>query len=453
MIKKYTYGTGGENGYGVTKNNQADYNFMYQQYINTAGIDQPNDTLEKITYLNAKPFLNNAYSNGAAVLYPTVTEYSLSGKNKLPLGKTIYSYNINSNTVSPGVAMTPLVADGRDAWRNIKLYSISVYKYQTGSYIPVKSQHFEYSAFITNHIPAAQTYLNWYSPIESQLLNLQLPVNGQDKFPHVSFTIICGGLKLIKETDTLYDDQYTSRKVITSTTYQYEGQHLQPSSSTTIDSRGLNQTRHFWYPFQSGLPGYDATQSSMLSTLTSNNRIGFPVEQKDSTDGVLMHTARQEFRYLGSYPLPGAIYFAHRAGADFKKTEVLAYDNHGHITEQKGDDGVLTSYLWGYNGLYPVAKIIGASYQSAFQLVSDAALNNSSISDQSMRGALDALRTGLPGARIWTYTYLPGIGVTSEQGPDGTLQYYSYDSLGRLISIRDNEGNILETHSYHNVNP
>ncbi|WP_158639546.1 hypothetical protein [Arachidicoccus ginsenosidivorans] len=48
MIKKYTYGTGGENGYGVTKNNQADYNFMYQQYINTAGIDQPNDTLEKL---------------------------------------------------------------------------------------------------------------------------------------------------------------------------------------------------------------------------------------------------------------------------------------------------------------------------------------------------------------------------------------------------------------------
>lgn len=452
LIKKYTYGTSNENGYGVTKNQQSDYNFIYQQYINTTGLNQPLDTFKKITYLNSKPFLNNAYSNGAAVLYPEVTEYSLSGKNNQPLGKTVYNYNINPNTVSAGIAMTPLIADTRDAWRNIKFQSVTSYRYDGGSYIPEKSKHFEYSAFITNQVPAAGTYLNWYTPVESQLLNDVPPITGVDKFPHVSYNILCGGLKLTKETDTSFDNQNSAQKIITVTDYQYETQHLQPSGSKTVDSRGFTQVRHYWYPFQSSVPGYTGTQTTMLSTLASGNRIGAPIAQKDSTDGVLMHTARQEFRYLGAYPLPGAVYFSHRTGAEYKKTEVLSYDNYGHITEQKGDDGIVTTIIWGYDGLYPVAKIIGSSYAAAFALLNEASLKNSQISDANMRNALNALRTGLPGAQIWTYTYLPGIGVTSECGPDGTLIFYTYDGLGRLISIKDDEGNILETHRYHYVN-
>src|SRR5690606_9118061 len=147
------------------------------------------DTFTRVTFLNAKPFLNNAYSNGAAVLYPKVTEYQLSGKSLQPLGKTEYNYAINPNTVSPGIAMTPLVADARDSWRNIKPYSTIIYKYEAGDYIPVESKRFEYTDFITNQVPAAQTYLNWYSPEEDQILLYDPPYPNVTKFPHVSYNI------------------------------------------------------------------------------------------------------------------------------------------------------------------------------------------------------------------------------------------------------------------------
>lgn len=125
------------------------------------------------------------------------------------------------------------------------------------------------------------------------------------------------------------------------------------------------------------------------------------------------------------------------------------YDVNGNITEQYRENNVKEIYLWGYNGNYPVAKVIGSDYNTVAALVSNAILQNPS-SEGALRTELNKIRTGLAGssAQVFTYTYKPGIGVGSMADIAGRITYYEYDSFGRLKLIRDQNNAILKQFDY-----
>ena len=47
-----------------------------------------------------------------------------------------------------------------------------------------------------------------------------------------------------------------------------------------------------------------------------------------------------------------------------------------------------------------------------------------------------------------TYTYKPGVGVSSITDPNGQTIYYEYDDFGRLLIVRDDNKNILQQYEY-----
>lgn len=73
--------------------------------------------------------------------------------------------------------------------------------------------------------------------------------------------------------------------------------------------------------------------------------------------------------------------------------------------------------------------------------------NVSSI--QVWADACDEVRLYPEGAQMTTYTYSPLLGMTSQCDMDNRISYYSYDGLGRLKVIKDQDGNIVKTIGYH----
>lgn len=126
-----------------------------------------------------------------------------------------------------------------------------------------------------------------------------------------------------------------------------------------------------------------------------------------------------------------------------------SYDNDGNIKEMsETPGGVNVVYLWGYNGLYPVAKISGSRFDTAMSYVNAAILINPS-SDQQLRDELNRIRVKLAGkAMVNTFTYAPMIGITSETDAAGVTKYYEYDGLGRLKIVKDKDGKILQLFDY-----
>ena len=64
-------------------------------------------------------------------------------------------------------------------------------------------------------------------------------------------------------------------------------------------------------------------------------------------------------------------------------------------------------------------------------------------------GNIDELRLYPSTAQMTTYTYTPLVGMTCSCDVDNRVTYYTYDALGRLRYIRDQNGNMIKTYQYH----
>lgn len=62
---------------------------------------------------------------------------------------------------------------------------------------------------------------------------------------------------------------------------------------------------------------------------------------------------------------------------------------------------------------------------------------------------VDEVRLHPTDAQMTTYTYDPLVGMTSSTDANNRTTYYEYDAFGRLQAVKDEEGNILQSHGYH----
>lgn len=124
----------------------------------------------------------------------------------------------------------------------------------------------------------------------------------------------------------------------------------------------------------------------------------------------------------------------------------LKFDG-GSLVELTKKDGIVNTYIWGYNKNYPVAKVAGASF-SAVNPILNQSITQSPSNDQALRDELNKIRQQIPSAFTTTYTYSKMVGLTSETDANGRTIYYKYDELGRLSLIRDKDNNIIKKYEY-----
>jgi YD repeat-containing protein len=197
---------------------------------------------------------------------------------------------------------------------------------------------------------------------------------------------------------------------------------------------------------------------------------------------------------------------------DLYKTKIdFTYHNSGKLIGQQLTNDIPVSYLWGYAANefsgssvlwnnYPVAEIKNAlpaevfytsfeeqsgsavdtktgiqSFTGAYaipgsfigeytltywkktgtaewQLVEGTYTNPSNITIGDANSVIDEVRLYPSKATITTYTYFPGIGLSSVNDANNSVSYFKYDEHGRLKSIKDDKGNIRNTYQYQYVN-
>jgi len=132
----------------------------------------------------------------------------------------------------------------------------------------------------------------------------------------------------------------------------------------------------------------------------------------------------------------------------YKEKIRYRYDGRGNIIETTLDSNtnVPTAYVWGYHSLYPVAKVVGARFNTVLSYIDTASIQ-AITSDAQLRLALGPLRS-IPGAQVTLYTYTPFVGVTSQTDLNGRTSYYDYDKFNRVISIRDFNQNVVKSYAY-----
>ncbi len=118
-----------------------------------------------------------------------------------------------------------------------------------------------------------------------------------------------------------------------------------------------------------------------------------------------------------------------------------ARDSHGNPTQIEDAAGVVTCYIWGYGGRYPVLRAAGTTYEAL-----KAAL--SITGNDPLGGALSAAQEAavrqISGIYVDTYDYKPCVGMTRHTDVAGRTYTYMYDTAGRLIRTDDPMGRLQE---------
>lgn len=151
------------------------------------------------------------------------------------------------------------------------------------------------------------------------------------------------------------------------------------------------------------------------------------------------------------------------------------YDSKGNLL-QSTNDGLSTTYIYGYNQLYPIAKIEGATYDqvmialgvtnptsSSYLSLDIVTKSNADINEATESYLITSLDTfrknaNLANFKTTTYTYNPLIGLTSVTPPSGMRDIYIYETVtNKLKEVKrmekDAGGNnvyrTLKEYEYH----
>src|SRR5690606_16366328 len=112
---------------------------------------------------------------------------------------------------------------------------------------------------------------------------------------------------------------------------------------------------------------------------TSRHILNVPIEEIEMDSGRIVGGRLTTYKPHGSIYVPDKIYRFETASplstysefdgetmdthySPVPEIEFVDYDSYGNVTEIKDKAEIYSSYIWGYNGQYPVAKVKNARY-------------------------------------------------------------------------------------------
>lgn len=265
------------------------------------------------------------------------------------------------------------------------------------------------------------------------------PFNFNDRFYY------SGGKRLKQATETISREGIIEMVKVTKYFYENPAYPTIVTRTLTTDSKGDSISTKSKFPF-------DFVGTAVYDEMITRNIIApaLEIETKNETRNKILNKIKTNYTFwLGDMlVLPSSIQKSVLGNSLTTELTFNSYDSSGNLLQATGREGVVTSYIWGYNRRFPVAKVSGKTYSDAIsQSGLDINVVKSPSSESAMRTELNKLRS-LTNAFTQSMTANPLIGVTSETDVRGRTLYYQYDAAGRLSVIKDNDSKILKIFRY-----
>ena len=377
-------------------------------------------------------------------------QYDINGDT---IGKTVSEYNIpqiyhidnfSSKAISPNESDIPGFSKYGDYYTN---------RYRLGYKPAIKSQKFYDSAGLKKEVE--YYYVQRGNEADSSFKVKQRVVVVSSSYEHISrfshglYYMETGSDFLSSKITTTYSD---NGGAIQEKEYYIYNNYHQLIKTEHLSSTGSFLTKVFNYTNEHH-PIWESMNilSTVMKTVTSNKEANGTTKELE-TLWVKYPTV------LSTQPsllLPDSVVSI----INGNQRTLLTYDKYNQkekILQYTGSDGVTVTYIWGYGNKYPVAEIRNETYQNVLtalggNTVVDRIADSLILSDPD-KLIINSLRNALPNSLITTYTYKPGVGILTSTDPKGMITSYEYDQFGRLQSIKDHNGNIIEQYDYNYKN-
>ncbi len=124
------------------------------------------------------------------------------------------------------------------------------------------------------------------------------------------------------------------------------------------------------------------------------------------------------------------------------------YSSKGNLIESVARKRPPITYIWGYNHSYPIATVLNATKSQVESVIGSLETVGNLYNEGDIQNIGNSLRANLPNAQVTSGVLASGIGLKKLTVPNDLKNAYQYDTINRLITIRDNQDNITDKFSY-----
>lgn len=351
---------------------------------------------------------------------------NLFDTSHIPLPTGDYLYPINSGANYVRNILTPMSSEqamrGKLKLKTIKSSSGSILRQETLNY-----SHFD--EFIYNIPTAVGEDIRWV---------------GIKDFNSIQTTSI--------QTDYSSGGNISTLKKLG---YNSKGQI---SRISTLDSKGDSLITK--YTYVTDLPSYQITSGSVYKAMLDSNVISYPLKEelylkKPGYSEVLL--SGKQYTYVNPVSSNKRIVkiakvelYDKANSSWYTDIEYTQFDNKGNVLESKDKNGLYSCYVWGYNGLYLVAKVEGElslnNLKSAISGLSN--ISTSPLTGAMISGAQNTLKTSWPSVKMTVFEYIPFVGLSKIIDPSGKVTEYQYNASGKLKGIKDGNNQLHNEYFY-----
>lgn len=313
--------------------------------------------------ISSQPPLELTSLNGAPVVYEEVAVYENNSTG--PNGWQVHRFDVQEDMF---MGTLEYYNNGRlqmnESWRGGDQIWSGTYKGNSSSRVSETAQNYA----VLSGTSIVATKVVWKVSMEGSCMPNEYYLIMNDLFYFFDYPIHSGVKKLLSSSETQYSSTDLTKSIVSREDYEYLNlgpQHQQLSRKTIVNFPGDTLETRYWYTAD-----YDNVDN--ISTLKQKNIINVPIKVESYHNGELIsgqvsklddHGKPKEIYSFesGTPATPPAHSPATIIPAGYNKKYDIAYDvitkNISRI--QKRDD-INTSYLWGYNNTYPIAKIENA---------------------------------------------------------------------------------------------
>ena len=445
---------------------------------------------------------------GARICYGTVTERISAPFGSSGFTRTDYDYAVSNveHTQSWGTWPTQYQMDTHDNANNTQnLHSYHFYQrlpqyvpydnYQTSAYLSTPSSYYvpedfpqlsspihirRYKTVGNSEILVSQTDNEYASSTELFLTGYQFrklidagdeycmaDIHHTDDFYQAETVHRRVWHRLTRRTETEWLDDSSSHSVVTTYAYGSSGfpssaAVLSPTSETLVFDGNISKSFQIRYVYPSDLSATITWAAALVSRGYKNPvRITRSIVQ-GTTDVAL---AMQEviwgnFTAIDSTALtmlrPSQVNLYRKNPEDNAASIVgpgvqyRAYDRWGNPLEIRKEGEPIRTYLWGFRGKWPVLEVKGDSLSHIRNVIGTTTWNNLAIGAPTEQ-QLSNIRTSLEvsgdfSRQVSWYHYGSPFGMTSTSDVSGRITRYSYDGVGRLANVKDENDKLINSY-------
>ncbi|WP_123847828.1 hypothetical protein [Chitinophaga lutea] len=227
--------------------------------------------------------------------------------------------------------------------------------------------------------------------------------------------------------------------ITTTNTYNAYGQLVKEEKT---GSKGETISKNFTYPLDVTSPGAVVTE---MKSLKLYDRLLQEVLVKNGQQRLkTFDYAKNEHNHI--HVTKSAESLGGQPSNDLVKN--IRHDGRGNIIQFE-ENGVVTSFVYGYQQSLPVLKVVGADYNTVVTGLNDAVIQQPPGEAQLVAEITNVRnRFASSNTQVSGYVYSPLTGMTSEIDPSGKRIFYVYDEHGRLQHTKDKDGKILKVFQY-----